>query len=104
MSQLDDDNARLALTPREWATLKLWNAGKPIGGKVRGKVVLDLADDQRHAAAACALFGQSYGFTQDDVRRLRGAAAFRWEDDGFRKALLSIADRLDMLLPAPEAP
>ena len=68
MSQLDDDNARLALTPREWATLKLWNAGKLVGGKVRGSVVLSLADDYRHAAAACALFGKPYGFTQNDVR------------------------------------
>ena len=98
-AELDNDNVKPALTPREWQTLKLWNAGKMMGGKVRGQVVLSLSDELRFAAAACALFAQPYGFTHDDVKRLRAASAFRWEDEGFRVALTSLADRIEVLLP-----
>jgi hypothetical protein len=62
-----------ALTPDEWRVLTLRNAGKPVGGKVRGQVVRDLPPDHQHGAAACALYGQPFGFTQEDVQALETA-------------------------------
>lgn len=79
---MSHDTKRIApaLTPEEWRLVKLWNAGKMPGGKVRGMVVLDLPDEHRHGAAACALHDQPFGFTWEDVDDLNELlAAYDWD-------------------------
>ncbi len=94
-----------ALTPEEWRKLQLWNAGKLPGGRVRGMVVLDLPDDHRPGAAACALFGQPWGFTQADVAKLIEYAewlqghAEGTADERDGKHFRSLASRIASLLP-----
>jgi hypothetical protein len=65
-----------ALTERDWRTLRLWKAGKMPGGHVRGMVVLDLPESHIHGAAACALYGEPFGFQRLDVEILRQIAPF----------------------------
>jgi len=60
-----------------------------------------------HALAALALQGQPFGFTQEDVKWLRGYAEFRIGDDFLldteRDHLTDLAARIEALLP-PEEP
>jgi len=65
---------------------------------------------ERHETAARALYGQPFGFTREDVEKLRGVA---WvhdqvaaiapgsgvEDCGLRDWAISLADRIEALLP-----
>lgn len=94
-----DETTQPALTAEEWRLLKLWTAGKMPGGKVRGMVVLDLPDSHRHGAAACALYGEPYGFTQEDVEALRDAFFVLTEHGGDSGSIGHIADRIAALLP-----
>ena len=82
-----------ALTAEEWAEM----AAPPIiFGKYanRGENLLAWAEDDthldRHQLAAVALYGQPFGFTWDDVDRLRTT------ND---PVLRSLADRIAALLP-----
>jgi len=63
-------------------------------------------EDERHALAALCLHGQLFGFTWEDVRRLRGVFwamsqwgknhAIEWAGDEWGE---SVADRIEALLP-----
>ncbi len=92
-----------ALTEAEWRTVKLWSAGKMIGGKVRGMVVLDLPETHKAGAAACALYGQPFGFTVDDAELLENMAATYSIRGALSRALVaeldSLASRIRALLP-----
>lgn len=95
-----------ALTESEWRTLKLWSVGKMIGGKVRGMVVLDLPDAYKHGAAACALYGEPFGFTQADVdllQTLMRMAAFQFRDTTAVQ-LSDLSLRIAALLPPADVP
>jgi len=95
-----------ALTPSEWRLLRLWNAGKMPGGRVRGMVVLGLPESHKHGAAACALYGQPFGFTHEDIEILRTMSTTADASDyagWLAEPLTSIADRLEALLP-PKTP
>ena len=112
------DRIEPALTPEEWRTAKLWLAGKMIGGKVRGSVVLDLPD--KHTPAALALANAALPDTDPrkitrewvaDIREraddLAGEIA-EWVGDSPRTEaqiarLRRIADALESYLP-PETP
>jgi hypothetical protein len=53
--------------------------------------------DLRHALAALALYGQPFGFTWDDVDRIRMAAMYYPGE--MARALDGIGDRIAALLP-----
>lgn len=128
-----------ALTPEQWAEARVkfprperysdWvEGGYYIGteGDFAGELVFELEVegcdrdtplDRRHALAALALVGQPFGFTWEDVDRLRYAARGTIEycdrlmpdDSGGccgnsadSAALASLADRIAALLPPRE--
>ena len=64
--------------------LKLWIAAREPGGFI--------VISRRDALAALCLHGEPFGFTREDVERLRYLARF---EDG----LDTIADRIEALLP-----
>lgn len=96
------DEIKPALTSREWETLRLWKAGKMIGGHVRGSTVLSLSDDLAHGAAACALYGQPFGFTREDVELLLGPWPAEVDYDAkyeYSRRTRALAARIAALLP-----
>lgn len=64
-------------------------------------------EEERHALAALALYGQPFGFTREDVELLRGFRSGYWEtgtEDMARSEEAdyeNLADRIEALLPAP---
>lgn len=97
----DTEQIKPALSATEWAS---WRRG------VMNSDLLEFsAEDiggneyRRHAVAALALYGQSYGFTQDDVQLLRGIAAGHELIMGRWPRAADLADRIQALLP-PEKP
>lgn len=114
-----------ALTPEEWEKLfsagndgalererfSIWryDAGDPFPVDIRIRSVEEdtssgrkveyasLYGQELHALAALALYGQRFGFTHEDVRRLRGVAEELVRDD-----LHDLADRIEALLPPRE--
>ena len=85
------DEIKPALPAEEWAVYlgapELVNRLIPAG--------------QRHGVAALALYGQPFGFTQEDVRLL--ANLCRRELDGPESdGLDSLVNRIAALLPEPE--
>ena len=72
------------------------------GGHVRGMVVLNLPETHVHGAAASALFGEPFGFTQEDVELVRRLTSDALDTPGTRRAA-SLVARLQALLP-PETP
>lgn len=93
-----------ALAPQEWAK----ELAVPASATGRG---LQMADDGKtvvveparweraHAVAALCLYGQPFGFTHDDVRLLRNAAAEWAMVSPPAIAALNLADRIAALLP-----
>jgi hypothetical protein len=76
----------LVLLPEDKGT---WRVG--LGERQR----IDI--ERKHSLAALALYGQSFGFSHEDVRALRN-----WEDEiKFYDVAKSIADRIQALLPQP---
>lgn len=90
-----------------------------------GVALPGIRDGYRHALAALCLYGQPFGFTQEDVEMLRAKASEErqiaaWCPDGYSKgivdlvgdqshrsnaaALEALADRIQSLLPPPEEP
>ncbi len=84
------DKISPALTAEEWARM-------PDVARSTPRADLPLYFPSRHGIAAVNLSGHPYGFTQEDVMRLRQAA-----DDVRDSGVASIADRIEALLP-PEA-
>ncbi len=85
-----------ALTAEEWAAL---NPNWFQEGRFSGDNYMTY--DQRHEMAAKCLQYMPFGFTRDDVRELRETAessvpSFSVDE---RNAVLSIADRIEALLP-----
>lgn len=106
------DKIEPALTPEEWADEKMWNASpdpEMIGHGEEGPKGL-------HRIAARALHGQPFGFTRDDVDRLRKAHPFTMTfPDGTEVAgvqldwvtaeqVADLADRIEALLPPRDKP
>lgn len=58
--------------------------------------------EQRHALAALALHNQSFGFTWEDVDRLRGLEYMHLDRHEDGPTIASIADRIAALLPPRE--
>lgn len=97
-----------ALTPEEWATFPNWPMA--VG---RGENPMPNYHPSPHGTAAANLYGQSYGFTHEDVRRHRedeasfGRLAQLFPDqpsmESRRAWHESMAERIAALLP-PEAP
>ena len=110
---------RPALTPEEWAAKMVWLDGAAAGCSIAvepdGYVVVTNDDyyagwtgylTRRQAVAALCLHGQPYGFTREDVERIRRAvsrAVAEWNTndilDDEDRALLSVAARIEALLP-----
>lgn len=113
-----------ALTAEEWAEVKEWAEvlGKAIEAVVtargihsweemRAFVAKHTGLPPRHATAALALYGQPFGFTREDVVKLRAAGdaardveRFAKErgagwDDSLADWYHSLADRIESLLP-----
>lgn len=97
-----------ALTEKEWV----------VAPDIEHLMTFEIASDilpegiiGRHGAAALALYGQPFGFTQEDVRELRSVynayMSGDWgnfsESDPWVIAIKSLADRISALLP-PEEP
>lgn len=95
-----------ALTEEEW---KQWLAGTPLSEEELGPGFT------HHSNAATSLYGQIFGFTREDVQRLRDAARYcrdyahsesgqrMYQDDRSfvsysEKWLNEIADRIESLL------
>jgi hypothetical protein len=96
-----------ALTPDEWRIVRLWRAGKMVGGKVRGAIDGLWSPEIRHAVAAQCLYGEPFGFTREDAAQVRYFATWASNrelvTDERQDHLHRIADKLAALLP-PEAP
>lgn len=101
------EDVKPALSAEEWADVASdpdWWAAEADGlGRVAGECLESRTDaERRHAAAALALHGQPFGFTQEDVELLRTSIA-EDEDGCFdqtRTAMLKgLADRIAALLP-----
>jgi hypothetical protein len=105
------EGVRPALTPEQWAA-QLWESGSedPIQSGPEGVFVGDCVSvggvetpAARHAIAALALHGESFGFTWADVDLLRTLAdnhADRLE--GYGVPHRDLADRIAALLPPRE--
>lgn len=97
-----DTKVQPALTSEQW---KEWQRGEryvlgfPQNAMLNRPGIERQEPGLRHAIAATALYGQPFGFTQEDVAALRESA----EDDHaayeHHATLRSIADRLAALLP-----
>lgn len=88
-----------ALTAEEWRKAL---RGGDIGWNAEQDIVVEsvrrLASNLRPAVAALALYGQTFGFTREDVTQLRFLAATDgWE--AFREFAIGLADRIEALLP-----
>lgn len=82
-----------ALSPEQWKAVE---AGKK-GGRYASE------DFPPHGAAASLLYGRPEGFTWDDVDALRSLdEVFAVAQTGERRQLLSLADRIEALLPPRE--
>lgn len=94
----------------EWRVVSAKNGGLYIGGssayESRGDYDASVPEEDRHAVAALALYGQPFGFTHADVKFL-SEEAWGFLDEGAinhrRRVMLDIANRIYALLP-PEAP
>ena len=128
----DPDISPPALTPEQWEELRfsvpaieIWDDPPPAGSGCVGiedqqpnahRGYVRIPPEARHPLAALALHGQAYGFTWDDVDRLREAqqevgAEFAHIADPEHRALLEmdarmervwmldLADRISDLLP-----
>ena len=77
-----------ALTAEEWKRLTRNNTREGLGSP-EGAIVdlieesISRPDNQLHAVAARALYGQPFGFTRDHVRLLRAAAEACRQDDHY---------------------
>jgi hypothetical protein len=123
------DDTKAALTPEEWEEMRvtrtrieIWDDPPPGSGclgvedqdpqAAKGYARVD--PDARHALAALALHGQPYGFTWEDVDRLREAVndidfshiedmeqrrLFEMDTRMLRAWMLDLADRIADLLP-----
>jgi hypothetical protein len=133
------DKVRPALTPEEWSGRGFNRPGveftaherdgTPFRGVAYGMSAsggaesMEVSDtvwhgDARHALAALALHGQPFGFTWDDVDRLRRRAADaeaahdnpespmrgEWAVYEEMLAFAGLADRIAALLPPQDAP
>lgn len=105
---MTDEKITPALSEQEWRYVRLWDAGKMIGGAVRGKINRAWSPDVKHAVAAQCLHGEPFGFTHEDVAFLRRAADSEeasFHHDGLYipnevpGAFRSLADRIAALLP-----
>ena len=92
-----------ALTPEEWR--EDVPATRDTMTIVHGDVYfagLRVHHTDRHGLAAICLYGQPFGFTREDVQMLRflcDKAPYDEEDARLERALLSLADRIEALLP-----
>jgi hypothetical protein len=127
---VSDPTVQPALTPEEWKAPNVirgsTRAGLSKGQREQQELIIDNPSrpgsvsfhsdpQERHALAALALYGQTFGFTREDVEMLREEA-----DDVVKEAfeagervaasrnpralsILALADRISALLP-PETP
>lgn len=99
-----------ALSAEEWAEVYQMST-IPLFNYLSASEHASLTRRQRHAAAALLLHQQSFGFTREDVARIREAAqTMQWsaiwmgEDDKSPAAMLrALAERIAALLP-PKKP
>ena len=96
-----------ALSEQEWRLFKLWRAGKMLGGHVPVyRTIEEWPDHIKHAGAAQCLYGQSFGFTQADVKLLSEEGWLLLDEGAInarRRMLFDIANRIAALLPPEEA-
>ena len=85
-----------ALTAEEWAE----------GAVIYENLTDALGIGRRHSTAALCLHGQPFGFTWEDVAVLRDIAApdIGTPLEGDARALTSLADRIEALLPPEDTP
>lgn len=79
-----------ALTPHEW---RQFAGGQPYA------LYSPLNPERRHAIAALALYGQSFGFTHAHVDVLTIGANGEWRIEDFAEQLAEIRDLIEALLP-----
>lgn len=89
-----------ALTPEQWATFPDW----PTAERPADDAALPIYFPSKHGIAAANLYGQPFGFTQEDVKLLREDAEMyaggdNPTDDAFAAQYRSLADRIAALLP-----
>lgn len=116
------DQVKPALTPEEWGpnptinpVFRGWASAEDSGSfalhgrvlrvtasdKRTGRAITLNVTDERHALAALALHGQPFGFTREDVGRIRNAADF-YRMQGYTNQpydLFALAARIEALLP-----
>lgn len=112
------DTIKPALTPQQWADLNgscyfvgssefVYEDGELEDGiSISAATVhVDLPKDDRHGIAALCLHGQPFGFTREDVRRLReypdlyGGLQRTCVEAEWQQFVDSLADRTEALLP-----
>ena len=86
-----------ALTAEEWRMARVHVSLYPTGEGA----MLQLGN--RHGIAAAALHRQSFGFTREDVEVLTDAVGSVYSSMEGSAKLLSIADRIEALLPPEES-
>lgn len=100
------DEIRPALTPEGWATMERVGFVAAGGAKLEGGVLSlyetdggELDPSERHELAALALHDQPFGFSWEDVDRLRGACLDERGTETTEAQLHDLADRIAALLP-----
>ena len=84
-----------ALTAEEWASFPNWPDAEHV-------VLEPLYYPSLHGIAAANLHGQPFGFTREDVEVLTDAVGSVYSSMEGSAKLLSLADRIEALLPPEE--
>ncbi len=96
-----------ALSAKEWGEVAAAEAGDYNSAPMIYTTYVGVAESpipqtgRLHALAALALHGQTFGFTQEDVRLVEFVASFDPQNHPDVPKLRSLASRISALLPPP---
>lgn len=96
---------RPALTAREWKSIQRDNRSVFVCGNVDDGMA-ELEGEERHQVAAKCLYGQTFGFTEDDLRLIRHVPFASYKGAGRveeYQRLQTIGDRIAALIPYDSA-